>query len=356
MEIAVNTSHPYQILIERGCLGKIGDRAAELFRPKSRAVIVSDSNVAPRYAQGVSDALKAAGFEPTVFVFPAGEESKRLSTIGDIYRCLAAHGMTRSDFLVALGGGVTGDMAGFAAATFLRGIGYVQVPTSLLSQIDSSVGGKTGVDLPEGKNLVGAFHQPRLVLIDPDTLATLPPRFFSDGMAEAIKYGCIKSRPLFELIRDFDLAADKGRLEQMIADCVDWKRRVVERDEFDNGERRLLNFGHTFGHALEKLYGFGKLSHGEAVGIGMVMAARAGEKNGLTKAGTAEEIADVLKKYHLPISDPAPLPELVKVTALDKKSTGGTLNLILLRETGDAFVHPVEKSNVEAFMRGDRHE
>ena len=208
MELTIQTSNPYQILIRRGCLDQLGEQATALFREGGRAMIITDSNVGPLYARRAADSLAKAGFVPDVFTFPAGEESKRLSTIEQIYAAMAEQKMTRTDFIVALGGGVTGDMAGFAAATFLRGIGFIQIPTSLLAQIDSSVGGKTGVDLPQGKNLVGAFHQPRLVLIDPDTLATLPPRFFSDGMAETIKYGCIKSRPLFELIRDNDLSKD----------------------------------------------------------------------------------------------------------------------------------------------------
>ena len=183
-------------------------------------------------------------------MFPAGEGSKQLSTVGDMLGFLAQQGLTRSDFLVALGGGVTGDMAGFAAACYLRGVSFVQVPTSLLAQVDSSVGGKTAVDLPQGKNLAGAFHQPSLVLIDPDTLGTLPPLFFSDGMGEVIKYGCIRSRALFETLRD---AADlRPQMESILFSCVDCKREIVEHDEFDTGERMVLNFGHTLGHAYER--------------------------------------------------------------------------------------------------------
>lgn len=356
MELTIQTSSPYQILIRRGCLDQLGEQAGTLFRGGGRAMIITDSNVGPLYARRAADSLAKAGFVPDVFTFPAGEESKRLSTIERVYAAMAEQKMTRTDFIVALGGGVTGDMAGFAAATYLRGIGFIQIPTSLLAQIDSSVGGKTGVDLPQGKNLVGAFHQPRLVLIDPDTLATLPPRFFADGMAEAIKYGCIKSRPLFELIRDNDLSKEPKVLERMITECVDCKRRVVEDDEFDTGERMLLNFGHTLGHALEKHYAFGKLTHGEAVGIGMVKICRAGETLDLTKPGTAEEIAALLRQYRLPTEDDAPAESLAKAAAMDKKGMGGTLNLILLREIGHSFVHPIPKQELLPIIIKEKEE
>lgn len=201
-----------------------------------------------------------------------------------MYRSLSRESFTRTDFIVALGGGVTGDMAGFAAATFLRGISFIQVPTTLLAQVDSSVGGKTGVDTPFGKNLVGAFHQPRLVLIDPDTLSTLPEHFFRDGMGEVIKYGCIMSPSLFEQVCT---GHAKDELESILYQCIDCKRQVVEQDTRDTGNRMILNFGHTLGHALEKIHGFeaGSLSHGMAVGIGMVLAAKAGEQNGITRPG-----------------------------------------------------------------------
>ena len=199
---------------------------------------------------------------------------------------------------MALGGGVTGDMAGFAAACYLRGVSFVQVPTSLLAQVDSSVGGKTAVDLPQGKNLAGAFHQPALVLIDPDTLGTLPPLFFSDGMGEVIKYGCIRSRALFDTLRD---AADlTPQMESILFSCVDCKREFVEHDEFDTGERMVLNFGHTLGHALEKAHSYTGLTHGAAVGIGMVLMAHLGEHMGLTEAGTTEQIASLLENTACP--------------------------------------------------------
>lgn len=343
MELTVHTSGAYRIIIERGCMDAAGARAGELFKASAKTVVIGDSNVLPLYGKRVLDSLEAAGFSASLFSFSAGEESKRLSSIEAMYAECAARGLTRSDFIVALGGGVTGDMAGFAAATFLRGIPFIQIPTTLLAQIDSSVGGKTGVDLPQGKNLVGAFHQPRLVLIDPDTLSTLPPRYFSDGMAEAIKYGCIKSRVLFDMIVREEISQ---KIEELIFHCVDIKREVVERDEFDTGERMLLNFGHTFGHALEKLYDFKKLSHGEAVGIGMVMMAKCGENAGITKAGTTDEIIAALKKYNLPVTDEMPVNRILEATALDKKSSGGMISLIMLREIGESFVDHVSRGSL----------
>lgn len=349
MQLTVNTSKPYEIIIERGCLDELGARCAALFPAGAKAAVISDSNVFPIYGERALASLREAGFAPSSFVFPAGEGSKQLSTVGDMLGFLAQQGLTRSDFLVALGGGVTGDMAGFAAACYLRGVSFVQVPTSLLAQVDSSVGGKTAVDLPQGKNLAGAFHQPSLVLIDPDTLGTLPPLFFSDGMGEVIKYGCIRSRALFETLRD---AADlRPQMESILFSCVDCKREIVEHDEFDTGERMVLNFGHTLGHALEKAHGYTGLTHGAAVGIGMVLIARLGEHMGLTEDGTAEQIASLLEKYSLPVSDSAPLDQIVEATALDKKGLGGDLRIVLLHTIGDSFVHRLPRAEFARLCR-----
>ena len=350
MELTVNTSKRYTIRIERGALDQLGAYCASLFAPGKKAVVITDTHVAPLYLERVSTSLRNAGFDVTSCAFPAGEPSKRLSTIEGIYGHMAQAHITRSDFAVALGGGVTGDMAGFAAASYLRGIHFVQVPTTLLSQVDSSVGGKTGVDLPQGKNLVGAFWQPSFVLIDPDTLNTLSPHFFADGMGEVIKYGCIKSRALFDLLIETEDIT--SIMEDVIYRCVDIKRDVVERDEFDTGERALLNFGHTFGHALEKLHQYQGLSHGAAVGIGMVMMARLGEKAGFTAPGTADKIAAALEKYHLPVHSDLPLSQIVEATASDKKSTGSSINLVLLKDIGESFVHKVARSDLAALAEG----
>ena len=348
MELTVQTAKPYSILLERGLLAQTGKHCLPLFSTGTRAMVISDSNVFPLYGETVMDSLRQAGYEACSCVFPAGEQSKLLSTVETFFRALGENGFTRSDFIVALGGGVTGDMAGFAAATFLRGIDFVQIPTTLLAQVDSSVGGKTGVDLPFGKNLVGAFHQPRLVLIDPDTLSTLPPHFFADGMGEVIKYGCIRRPALFKYLMEEDA---REHLEEVIYECVDCKRQVVEADALDKGERMILNFGHTLGHALEKLHGFSGLSHGEAVGIGMVLISKAAERAGLTAPGTSEKIVTMLERYNLPTATDRNMDELAKATALDKKSAGKNLRLILLHEIGDAYIYTLPREELGNFLK-----
>ena len=348
MEMTVHTAKPYEILLERGLLSRAGEECAKLFAPGARVMIISDSNVYPLFGEKVAASLREAGFRVFSCTFPAGEQSKQLSTVEGFYRALAENHFTRSDFVVALGGGVTGDMAGFAAATFLRGIDFVQVPTSLLAQVDSSVGGKTGVDLPFGKNLVGAFHQPRLVLIDPDTLDALPPRFFADGMGEVIKYGCIRDKDLFENLEKQDV---KEHLEEVIFRCVDCKRRIVEADALEKGERMLLNFGHTLGHAMEKLRDFQGLSHGEAVGIGMVLISQAGEKAGLTQPGTADRIAALLEKYGLPTKTTDTPAELAAAASLDKKNAGDNLHLILLQTIGESYIHTIPTAELQEFLQ-----
>ena len=345
--VRVDTNTPYDILIERGLL----DRSGELVRSVSAAkkvCVITDSNVGAIYAERVLTSLKEADFETELFTFPAGESSKRLDTVAAMLSYMADFHMSRGDIVVALGGGVTGDMAGFAAATYMRGIKFVQIPTSLLAQVDSSVGGKTAVDIPQGKNLVGAFHQPCLVIIDPDTLSTLPERFVHDGMAEVIKYGCIKDERLFETLEN-ENALDI--IEDIIEICVSIKRDVVNRDEKESGERMLLNFGHTLGHSLEKLYNFEGLSHGEAVAIGMVKIAASGENAGLTEAGTADRIERLCKKNMLPTSDEASAATLAELCQSDKKAGGGSVNLVLLDKIGSSFIRKTPLSELEAFIR-----
>ena len=256
-----------EIHIETGLLDRAGAVILETFSP-SRVHIVSDSTVAPLYLEKLE---KQFSLPVTHTVIPAGEEHKQLSTVEGIYHDLLAAGMTRKDLIIALGGGVVGDITGFAAATFLRGVSLCQIPTTLLAQVDSSVGGKTGVDLPEGKNLVGAFYQPRLVLIDPNVLASLPDSTFADGMAEVVKYGYISNREILTMVSQPDY---KSNIENIIYECVKIKRDVVAIDEHDTGLRMILNFGHTIGHAAEKLGNYTDLTHGQAVAIGMVAAMR----------------------------------------------------------------------------------
>lgn len=342
----VPLKNPYEIVIGPGLLQECGSRIRQVTHA-TKCLVVTDSHVGPLYGQRVCASLRGNGIDPSVFTFAAGEKSKNLETIAQIYQAMARHKMTRSDLVVALGGGVTGDMAGFAAATFLRGVPFVQLPTTLLAQIDSSVGGKTGVDLPEGKNLVGAFWQPKLVLCDTDTLKTLPPVFLSDGLAEAIKYGLIRRKSLFDLLRKGQFA---GHQEQVIQECVEIKAQVVAADERDVGERMILNFGHTLGHALEQHYHFDKLHHGQAVGIGMVMITRAAQRRGLTPQGTAEEIEKALLQYDLPIWDQTPLSQLMEAVTMDKKCAGGQIQLCLLEQIGHGVMHSVKVEELMDFL------
>ncbi len=344
--VEVKTGRPYNILIEHGII----DHAGEYIRPLTkaiRAVIISDTNVSPIYSERVKTSLEKSGFETSVFVFQAGESSKRLSTIENMYTHLFERNVTRTDIIIALGGGVTGDMAGFAAATYLRGIDFVQIPTSLLAQVDSSVGGKTAVDLPTGKNLVGAFWQPILVLIDPDTLNTLPEKFFKDGLGEVVKYGCIKSKSLFERLENENA---KDFIDDIIFECVSIKRDVVEHDERDTGERAILNFGHTLGHALEKLNNYTNLTHGEAVSAGSAIITRISENHGLTEIGTAQRIENLLKKYDLPVTSNFPLSDIVNATRGDKKSTGKSIKFVFLDKIGNCFVKKIDTADFGEFF------
>lgn len=344
--VHVDTGKPYDIFIERGIIDNCGEYISKISKAE-KITVITDSNVAPLYQWRVLNSLEKCGFQPKVHIFKAGEESKNLKSISDMYDTLAQFNMTRKDLVVALGGGVTGDMAGFAAATYLRGIDFVQIPTSLLAQVDSSVGGKTGVDLPYGKNLVGAFHQPIAVLIDPDTLSTLSDKFICDGMAEVIKYGCIKDAEFFQNLADTN-ALD--HIEDVIETCVSIKRDVVNRDEKEKDERMLLNFGHTLGHSIEKLYNFKGITHGMAVAIGMVLIAKAGENQGITESGTADEITAVCHKYGLPTTDKASFAEMANAAKNDKKASGNSINLVLLNKIGDSFTQKIELDKLEDFI------
>lgn len=345
--VNVNTNTPYDILIERGLINNVGGLIKSV-TSATKITVITDTNVEKLYAERIVDSLKTEGFDTSLFVFEAGEKSKILSTISRMYDHMAEFKMSRKDIVVALGGGVTGDMAGFAAATYMRGIDFVQIPTSLLAQVDSSVGGKTGVDIPQGKNLVGAFHQPRLVIIDPDTLSTLPEYYINDGMAEVIKYGCIKDEELF---RTLEKQNALDIIEDIIETCVSIKRDVVNRDEKERGERMLLNFGHTLGHSLEKIYNFEGLSHGQAVAIGMVMITNAGERAGLTEKGTADKITALCKKYNLPVSDSADIGRIAAECTSDKKSSAGSVSFVLLDRIGSAFTRKTPLSDVLSFIK-----
>lgn len=345
-ELNVKVGKGYNIFIEKGIMSSCGKYIKEVSNA-SKVCLVSDTNVYKIYGNIVEEQLKAVGYEVFTYVFEAGEESKTTATVISMVEFMAENRLTRSDIVVALGGGVCGDMAGFAASIYLRGIDFVQIPTSLLAQVDSSVGGKTAVDLPQGKNLCGAFHQPILVLIDPNTLDTLTPHFFSDGMAEVIKTGCIKSATLFEKTEKQDA---REIIDDIIFECVSIKASVVERDEKEHGERALLNFGHTAGHAIEKLHGFTTISHGEAVGIGMVMITKAGEENGITEKGTSARIENVLKKYSLMTEDSHSLQDIITCMNADKKRTADSINFVLLSKIGESFTQKIKNDDIPKFF------
>ena len=265
-KIFVNTDNPYEIIVHKGIFEYCDEIIANFFDLRN-TVIVTDETVYKIYGKIFEDKLLKKGFKVGVFVLKDGEQSKNLNNLSLLYDFLSESEITRDDFIIALGGGVVGDLAGFAAASFLRGISFIQIPTTLVAQVDSSVGGKTAVNIKSGKNLVGAFHQPSLVICDPNLLSTLGSRVFCDGMGEVIKYGCIKSTELFDILESCDNI--KSIIDDIIYRCVSIKRDVVERDETDKGERALLNFGHTLGHAIEKEHNFQEISHGQAVAVGM---------------------------------------------------------------------------------------
>ncbi len=336
--VTVAASRTYDIKIGPGLLQTLGQEVSALGKAK-KVAIVSDSTVFPLYGSAVKAAL--ADFETCEFVFPAGEKSKNPAVYLELLSFLAENRLTRSDILVALGGGVVGDLAGFAAATYLRGIPFVQVPTTLLAAVDSSVGGKTAIDLPAGKNLVGAFWQPSLVLCDTDTLASLPLEIFQDGCAEVIKYAVLYDPSLFSALEASGLAFDR---EDIIARCVSHKRNVVMADEFDTGERMKLNLGHTLGHGIEAGSDFA-ISHGKAVAIGMALVARA------CNCPDKDRILALLAQFGLPTATDM-APELLLSHALsDKKRTGGTVNLILPYAIGDCRIVPTPVEDLKPFIQ-----
>ncbi len=342
MKLIVNLKeNSYPIYIERGIRKKAAKLIREVWNGK-RIIIVSDDQVYEHYGEELLENLSQE-FSCTRLVLPHGEGTKSFQNLPLIYNAMLKARLSRSDLLVALGGGVIGDLAGFAAATYLRGIPFVQIPTSLLAQVDSSVGGKVAVDLPQGKNLVGAFYQPKLVLIDPDVLDTLPERFLKDGMGEVIKYGCIKDAVLFEKLESLGSYGKLGReMEEIIYHCVDIKRKVVEEDQFDKGERMLLNFGHTLAHAIEQYFHYERESHGEAVAEGMYQVMRIAEQKGIAKSGIAAKIAHVLNMYGLPCESGIPVSELIKAICLDKKNLNNHLNLILLKNVGESYIYQTD--------------
>jgi len=337
--IRVNASKEYDVVIGKEILPSLGEKCASLFG-KSKAVIVTDSNVKKLWLDEAEKSLLRAGIETSVFVFDAGEDSKNTSVLFQLVEFMAENKLTKTDFAVALGGGVTGDMTGLAASLYLRGIPFVQVPTTLLAAVDSSVGGKTAVNLPSGKNLMGAFCQPSLVLCDTATLSTLPENEFANGMAEVIKYGVIFDKDLFERVSGGNI----GDIEKIIARCVELKRDVVAEDEFDKGNRQLLNFGHTMAHSVERCSNF-RIEHGSAVAIGMVIAAKASAEFGWSKEDCTQAIINANINNRLPVECEFSPEELAEVALSDKKRTGGTINFVVPETLGRCVLRkiPVEE-------------
>ncbi|MBQ9113052.1 MAG: 3-dehydroquinate synthase [Clostridia bacterium] len=327
--VKVNASTPYDILIGNDLLDRCGELCRNVLSP-CRLCIVSDDTVAALYLERAEKSLRAAGFDTVSFVFPHGEASKTMDTIVNIVEFLAESRLTRTDCLIALGGGVVGDMCGFAAAIYLRGIKFIQIPTTLLAAVDSSVGGKTGVDLKAGKNLAGAFHQPSLVICDYSTLDTLPPETFADGCAEVIKYGVINDRAFFDRLS----GGIREQIEDVIAECVMNKSRVVEEDEFEAGTRQLLNLGHTIGHAIELCSSLA-ISHGSAVAIGMVIVMRAAVREGLCPMADLEALLALLRREKLPVSCDFTAEQLTAVATADKKRKGNSITLVVPYSIGD---------------------
>lgn len=339
--------YEYDIIIGQDILKDAATYIAKVAKP-AKILIVTDENVSRLYGETVQAALGALS-ETRIVVLPAGETTKSMNYLKQLYDEAFAFGMTRSDCVVALGGGVIGDLAGFFASTLLRGVPIIQIPTTLLSQVDSSVGGKTAIDVPQGKNLVGTFYQPKQVLIDTNTLKSLSDKEFFGGLAEVIKYGAIWDAALFT-----QLEQAKGRealmaeIEDIVYRCCDIKRQVVEEDEHDTGLRMILNFGHTTGHIVEKAYDYTGYIHGEAVAFGMTVAARMGESLGLTKSGTAERLTRMIADCGLPTKIDVAEEQLMSV-ALDKKASGSNISVILLDEIGKCRIH---KMPVAAFCDG----
>ncbi|MGQ9455149.1 MAG: 3-dehydroquinate synthase [Armatimonadota bacterium] len=345
----------YVITIGSGILSRIGELVSEVRRP-SAALVVSNPTVARLYGNVVASSLEAQGMRTVLLTVRAGERAKTLGTVRRIYDALVAAKMDRASAVVALGGGVIGDLAGFAAATYMRGIDFYQVPTTLLAQVDASVGGKTGVDLPQGKNLVGAFHQPRRVIIDILTLGTLPARELRAGLAEVLKHGIIWDKELFCFVDKNAknlLSRRAEALQEAIKRSVEIKRSVVEQDERESGLRSILNFGHTIGHAIEVVTGYRKYRHGEAVAAGMFAEALLAEREGVAEENISEPIANAVRKLGLePRLDVCCSPgDLLGAIELDKKVKSGEIRLALPVKIGKCGVFPVERSVILEVLR-----
>ena len=344
--ISVHLRESYNVLIGGGLLAKSGS-LIRVALGDCRLAVVTDCNVAGLYLDGVLTSLREAGYDTCSFVFPAGEQSKRMDTLSNLLEFFAEERLTRTDCVLALGGGVTGDLAGFAAGCYLRGIRYVQLPTTLLAAVDSSIGGKTAIDLPQGKNLAGLFHQPSLVLCDIDCFHTLPAEELSNGAAEAIKTGILEGEPLFSLLETGNV---REHIEPIVTQCVRYKANIVGQDETETGPRKLLNLGHTVGHAIEKCSGF-SIPHGYAVAIGLAIIARAAESLGAVDEPIAARIESALVRNGLPITTKFSPEALANAALSDKKRTGGQITLVVPRAIGACYFLELPTAQLENFFR-----
>lgn len=345
--VTVKASKTYDILIGSGIMRKAGSLIREAVPKAGRAVIVSDDNVYPLYGERIGERLKNSGFEVFTCVFPHGEASKNLENYGKLLNDMCTAHFTRNDLAVALGGGVIGDLAGFAAATYQRGIRFIQMPSSLLAAVDSSVGGKTAVDLPSGKNQAGCFYQPDLVICDTDMLSTLPEEEYRNGCAEIIKYAVIDNEGLFGKISGTPV---DRQYEEVITHCVTIKKRLVEADEHDTGMRMLLNLGHTAGHAVETCSSY-SIPHGQAVAMGMAAIVRGSEAKGICESSLRKVIIDLISAYGLPTELPFPADELSKAAMTDKKNTPGKMRLIVPAAIGDCRIITIDDTDFSGWLR-----
>ncbi|MCR5804562.1 MAG: 3-dehydroquinate synthase [Clostridia bacterium] len=338
--IKVEVRNGYKVLVGRDLLKDCGNFISTVDTRIRKIFLVSETNVAPLYLDKTKESLSNSGFEVVEYVYEAGEKNKNLNEITRMLGIMAENGFTRTDAVVALGGGVTTDMAGFAASIFLRGIKVFQIATTLLAQVDASVGGKTGVDLKEGKNLVGAFHQPSLVICDVDLLKSLSDEVFAEGMAEVIKYAFISDKDLYEKLKT-KIDKNSPELEDVVARCVELKAYVVEQDELDNGLRQTLNFGHTLGHAIERNSNF-TVSHGYAVAKGMAMISR--------HSPIYNELVDMIKLYDLPYDDDSTFEDLLGAIMNDKKKRGSKITVVLVNEIGKAELKTIEPNELKGYL------
>ena len=361
-EVPVHLSErSYAVLVGSDLMDRVGEQVRRVLPEARVCAVVTDSTVGPLYGERVLTSLRRSGFEPVLITVAAGEPSKSMVCVEDVCRHMIRAGMDRTSFLVALGGGVVGDLAGFAASIFFRGIPYVQIPTTVVSVVDSSVGGKTGVNTPEGKNLLGCFHQPRLVLADVDTLGTLPRREYNEGFAEIITHAAIRDEAMMELIERLAGAEVGGRTEALVALVarnVAIKAAIVAADEHETaGLRALLNFGHTIGHGIEASAGYGQLLHGEAISLGIVAALRISEEVAGLDAGASEKVIALLRRYELPLRLPASITtaDVMAKLSRDKKFMAGAVRFVVLRALGDAVVsRDVTMARMEAAVDGLR--